>query len=96
MMIVGTAGYVAVMESYREVNMMPKYDSLSVDSKNTCELVEYTDISLSCKVEFSVTRTRTVDGAAQTDILSGSISILQVLYQGEWRVWSFVYSNKNQ
>lgn len=91
MMIEGTAGYLAVMESYRDVNLLPKYDSFTVDSKNTTDLVAYTDISLSCKVEFSVTRTRTVDGAAQTDTLTGSISVLQVLYNGEWQVWSFVY-----
>jgi hypothetical protein len=91
-MIEGTAGYVGVMESYRDVNLMPKYDSFTVDSKNTTDLVAYTDKSLSCRVEFSVTRTRSVDGAEQTDTLTGSISVLQVLYKGEWRVWSFVYS----
>jgi len=90
-MIEGTAGYVAVMESYRDVNLMPKYDSFAFDSKNTTDLVAYTDISLSCKVEFSVTRTRTLDGIEQTDTLTGSISVLPVLYRGEWRVWSFVY-----
>ena len=91
-MIEGTAGYVGVMESYRDVNLMPKYDSFTVDSKTATDLVAYTDKSLSCRVEFSVTRTRTVDGAAQTDTLTGSISVLQVLYKGEWRVWSFVYA----
>ncbi len=91
MMIEGTAGYIAVMESYRDVNMMPKYDSFTVDSKQTAELVTYTEKSLSCKVEFAVTRTRTVDGNEQTDTLSGSISVLQVLYNGEWRVWSFIF-----
>ncbi len=91
-MIEGTAGYVGVMESYRDVNLMPKYDSFTVDSKTVTDLVAYTDKSLSCRVEFSVTRTRTVDGAEQTDTLTGSISVLQVLYKGEWRVWSFVYS----
>lgn len=90
-MIEGTAGYVGVMESYRDVNLMPKYDSFTVDSKNVTDLVAYTEKSLSCRVEFSVTRTRTVDGAEQTDTLTGSISVLQVLYRGEWRVWSFVY-----
>lgn len=90
-MIEGTAGYVAVMESYREVYLMPKYESFTVDSKSTSDLVTYTDITLSCKVDFSVTRTRTVEGSAVTDTLSGSISVLQVLYKGEWRVWSFVY-----
>jgi hypothetical protein len=91
-MIEGTAGYVGVMESYREVNLMPKYDSFKVDSKDVTNLVAYTEKSLSCRVDFSVTRTRTLDGAEQTDILAGSISVLQVLYGGEWRVWSFVYS----
>lgn len=91
-MIEGTAGYVGVMESYRDVNLMPKYDKFTIDSKNATDLVAYTDISLSCRVEFSVTRTRTVDGAEQTDTLTGSISVLQVLYKGEWRVWSFVYA----
>lgn len=91
-MIEGTAGYVGVMESYREVNLMPKYDSFKVDSKDVTNLVAYTEKSLSCRVDFSVTRTRTVDGAEQTDILAGSISVLQVLYKGEWRVWSFVYA----
>lgn len=90
-MIEGTAGYVGVMESYREVNLMPKYDSFTVDSKTVTDLVAYTEKSLSCRVEFSVTRTRAVDGAEQTDTLTGSISVLQVLYKGEWRVWSFVY-----
>ena len=91
-MIEGTAGYVAVMESYREVNLMPRYDSFTVDSKNVTDLVAYTEKSLSCRVEFSVTRTRTVDGNAVTDVLTGSISVLQVLYNGEWRVWSFLQS----
>lgn len=91
-MIEGTAGYVGVMESYRDVNMMPKYDSFNINSKDVTNLVAYTEKSLSCRVDFSVTRTRTVDGAEQTDILAGSISVLQVLYEGEWRVWSFVYS----
>jgi hypothetical protein len=91
-MIEGTAGYVGVMESYREVNLMPKYDSFKVDSKDVTNLVAYTEKSLSCRVDFSVTRTRALDGAEQTDILAGSISVLQVLYKGEWRVWSFVYS----
>ena len=90
-MIEGTAGYVGVMESYREVNMMPKYDSYKIDSKGSTNLVAYTEKSLSCRVEFSVTRTRTLDGTEQTDTLTGSISVLQVLYRGEWRVWSFVY-----
>ena len=91
-MIEGTAGYIGVMESYRDVNLMPKYDSFTLDSKTATDLVAYTDKSLSCRVEFSVTRTRTVDGVAATDTLTGSISVLQVLYGGEWRVWSFVYS----
>ena len=91
-MIEGTAGYVGVMESYREVNMMPRYDSYAVGDKKTVDFVTYTDKSLSCRVEFTVTRTRTVDGVAQTDTLTGSISVLQVLYKGEWRVWSFVYA----
>ena len=91
-MIEGTAGYVAVMESYREVNLSPKYDSFVYDSKTVTDQVTYTEKSLSCRVEFSITRTRTVDGAEQTDTLTGSISVLQVLYRGEWRVWSFVYS----
>ena len=91
-MIEGTAGYVGVMESYREVNLMPKYDSFVIGDKKAVDLVVYTKNSLSCRVEFSVTRTRTVDGAEQTDILTGSISVLQVLYKGEWRVWSFVYA----
>jgi len=91
-MIEGTAGYVGVMESYREVNLMPKYDSFTVESKDVTSFVTYTEKSLSCRVEFSVTRTRTVDGAEQTDTLTGSISVLQVLYRGEWRVWSFVYT----
>ena len=90
-MIEGTAGYVGVMESYREVNLMPKYDSFVIGDKRTVDPVAYTDKSLSCRVEFIVTRTRTVDGVAQTDTLTGSISVLQVLYKGEWRVWSFVY-----
>lgn len=92
-MIEGTSGYVGVMESYRDVNLMPKYDSFTVDSKTATDLVAYTEKSLSCRVEFSVTRTRTVEGAEQTDTLTGSISVLQVLYKGEWRVWSFVYSS---
>ena len=91
-MIEGTAGYVGVMESYREVNLMPKYDSFVIGDKKAVDLVAYTKNSLSCRVEFSVTRTRTVDGAEQTDTLTGSISVLQVLYKGEWRVWSFVYA----
>ncbi|MGM9642310.1 MAG: hypothetical protein ACI3XI_03775 [Eubacteriales bacterium] len=91
MMIEGTAGYVAVMESYREVNLMPKYDRFTVDGKQTTDLVSYTDKSISCRVEFTVTRTRTVDGVEQTDTLTGSISVLQVYYHGEWRVWSFIY-----
>lgn len=91
-MIEGTAGYVGVMESYRDVNLMPKYDSFTVDSKTATDLVAYTEKSLSCRVDFSVTRTRTVEGVQQTDTLTGSISVLQVLYRGEWRVWSFVYS----
>ncbi len=91
LMIEGTAGYVGVMESYREVNLMPKYDSFTVDSKQTANLIAYTEKSLSCRVDFSVTRTRQADGAAVTDTLSGSISVLQVLYKDEWRVWSFVY-----
>ena len=90
-MIEGTAGYVGVMESYREVNLMPKYDSFIIGDKKTVDPVAYTDKSLSCRVEFIVTRTRTVGGVAQTDTLTGSISVLQVLYKGEWRVWSFVY-----
>ncbi len=91
-MIEGTAGYVGVMESYRDVNLLPKYDIFTVDSKTVTDLVAYTEKSLSCKVEFSVTRTRTVDGVEQTDTLTGSISVLQVLYKDEWRVWSFVYT----
>lgn len=91
MMIEGTAGYVAVMESYREVNLMPKYDKFTIDGKQTADLVSYTDKSLSCRVEFTVTRTRTVEGIEQTDTLTGSISVLQVYYRGEWRVWSFIY-----
>ncbi len=91
-MIEGTTGYIGVMESYRDVNLMPKYDSFTVDSKTATDLVAYTEKSLSCRIEFSVTRTRTVDGAEQTDTLTGSISVLQVLYKDEWRVWSFVYS----
>ena len=90
-MIEGTAGYVGVMESYREVNLMPKYDSFIIGDKKIVDPVAYTDKSLSCRVEFIVTRTRTVDGVEQTDTLTGSISVLQVLYKGEWRVWSFVY-----
>ena len=91
-MIEGTAGYVGVMESYRDVNLMPKYDSFIIGDKRIVAPVAYTEKSLSCRVEFIVTRTRTVDGAEQTDTLTGSISVLQVLYKGEWRVWSFVYS----
>ncbi len=91
-MIEGTAGYIGVMESYREVNLMPKYDTFEIDSKDVTSLVAYTEKSLSCRVDFSVTRTRTVDGTEQTDTLAGSISVLQVLYKGEWRVWSFVYA----
>ncbi len=90
-MIEGTAGYIGVMESYRDVNLMPKYDSYKIDSMGSTNLVAYTEKSLSSEVEFSVTRTRTVDGAEQTDTLTGSISVLQVLYRDEWRVWSFVY-----
>lgn len=91
-MIEGTTGYVAVMESYREVNMMHKYDSYSIESLSSSELVAYTEKSLSSRVDFSVNRTRRIDGAEQTDTLTGSISVLQVLYKGEWRVWSFVYA----
>ena len=91
-MIEGTAGYVGVMESYRDVNLMPKYDSFVIGDKKTVDLIAYTEKSLSCRVEFTVTRTRTVEGVQQTDTLTGSISVLQVLYKGEWRVWSFVYS----
>ena len=91
-MIEGTAGYVGVMESYRDVNLMPKYNSFVIGDKKTVDLVAYTKNSLSCRVDFIVTRTRTVDGAEQTDTLTGSISVLQVLYKGEWRVWSFVYA----
>ncbi len=91
LMIEGTAGYVGVMESYREVNLMPKYDSFTMDGIDVTDLIAYTSNSLSCKVNFTVTRNRTVDGAAVTDTLSGSVSVLQVLYNGEWRVWSFVY-----
>ena len=91
-MIEGTAGYVGVMESYRDVNLMPKYDSFIIGDKRIVAPVAYTEKSLSCRVEFIVTRTRTVDGAEQIDTLTGSISVLQVLYKGEWRVWSFVYS----
>jgi hypothetical protein len=90
-MIEGTAGYVGVMESYRDVNLMPKYDSFIISDKKVVDFVGYTKNSLSCRVEFSVTRMRTVDGAEQIDTLTGSISVLQVLYKGEWRVWSFVY-----
>ncbi len=91
-MIEGTAGYVGVMESYRDVNLMSKYDSFVIGDKKTVDLVAYTKNSLSCRVEFVVTRTRTVEGVQQTDTLTGSISVLQVLYKGEWRVWSFVYA----
>jgi hypothetical protein len=72
--------------------MMPRYDSFTIDSKTVTDLVAYTEKSLSCSVEFNVTRTRTVDGVAQTEAFSGSISVLQVLYNGEWRVWSFLWS----
>lgn len=89
-MIPGTTGYVGVMESYRTVNKMPHYERFTADKKETGEYVVYSEGCVSCRVSYSVTRERTADGQSVTDVLEGSIKVLQVKYKDEWRVWGFI------
>lgn len=89
-MIPGTTGYNGVMESYRTVNKMPHYDQYTVDKMETGEYVVYSEGCVSCRVTYSVTRQRTVNGEGVTDILEGSMKVLQVRYKNEWRVWGFI------
>lgn len=91
-MVEGTSGYVGVMESYRDVNKMPKYDSFTLDSSESDKYVIYSDKSQSCRVSFKLTRTRTEGGVTVSDTLEGSMMVLLVFYENEWRVWSFIYS----
>ncbi len=97
LMIMGTSGYVSVMESYRTVNMLPHYDSFSLSGLSSDSYVAYTDSCVSCRITCQVLRTvkRTGPDGSVTetaDNLSVSMMVLQILYRGEWRVWGFVYN----
>ena len=96
MMIMGTSGYLSVMESYREVNMMPHYDSFSLSGLSSDSYVEYTESCVSCRVTSQVLRTvrkTSGDGTVTetADNMEISMMVLQILYKGEWRVWGFIY-----
>lgn len=89
-MVAGTTGYVSVMESYREVNKLPHHESFTIDKTDTDGYIRYSDGCVSCRVTYTVTRSRTVNGEKITETVDGSMRILQVVYRGEWRVWGFV------
>ena len=89
-MVAGTTGYVSVMESYREVNKLPHHESFTVDKTDTDGYIRYSDGCVSCRVTYTVTRTRNVNGETFTETVDGAMRILQVVYKGEWRVWGFV------
>ncbi len=96
LMIMGTSGYISVMESYREVNMMPHYDSFSLSGLSSDSYVAYTDACVSCRITCRALRTvlKTGEDGAVTetaDNIQVSMMVLQILYKGEWRVWGFIY-----
>ena len=97
-MMNGTSGYLSVMESYRDVNRMPHYSSFTLSGLATENYIAYTASSVSCRITCQVLRTMTVvnaDGTTENvgSAINVSMDVLQVLYNGEWRIWGFGYSN---
>ena len=88
-MVKGTAGYIGIMQSYGTVYKMPRSLSYTIDGITVSDAISYTEESLSLQISYTVTRT-VKDGESElTQTLEGSIMVLQVLYENEWRVWSF-------
>lgn len=88
-MVEGTAGYIGIMQSYGVVYKLPPSDSFKVDSLAVSDAISYTPACISTRLDYKLTRTVSIDGVPATESLEGSIMVLQVLYQNEWRVWSF-------
>lgn len=88
-MVEGTAGYIGIMQSYGVVYKLPPSASFTVDSLSVADAISYTPACISTHLEYKLTRTVNVDGTPTSESLEGSIMVLQVLYQNEWRVWSF-------
>ena len=95
-MIEGTAGYVGVMESYRDVFMMKHWDSYTAGEFSFGDYIRYTDSCVSCRVGTDLVTVRETAGASgepatETERSTVVMNILQVLYRGEWRVWGFTF-----
>ncbi len=91
LMLEGTAGCKAVMQSYSTVYKMAAASSFTVDSVSSGDYIEYSSGCVSVRVDYSATR-RLSDGngGEYTETLSGSIDVLRIYRDNEWRVWSFV------
>jgi hypothetical protein len=88
-MVEGTAGYIGIMQSYGVVYKLPPSVSFNVDSLTVSDAISYTPACISTRLDYKLTRTVSADGAPASESLEGGIMVLQVLYQNEWRVWSF-------
>ena len=109
-MIEGTAGYVNMMESYREVFMMKPCSGYELTDGGIREAgyIRYTDSCVSCRLEFSVLRRYggAEDGEPagpgnggtaeepKEELVEAEMNILEINYGGEWRVWGFTYGEK--
>lgn len=109
-MIEGTAGYVNMMESYREVFMMKPCSGYELTDGGIREAgyIRYTDSCVSCRLEFSVLRRYggAEDGEPaapgngvtaeepKEELIEAEMNILEINYGGEWRVWGFTYGEK--
>jgi len=93
-MIEGTAGYVNVMESYREVNLLKSWDSFETGSVAYGNYIKYTESCISCTLKFDlVTRITSGDETVETGSSQVTMNILQVNYGGSWRIWGFTYES---
>jgi hypothetical protein len=88
-MVEGTAGYIGIMQSYGIVYKLPPCESYVVDQLSVSDSIAYTPSCVSTRLECKLTRTVNVDGTPVTMSAEGSITVLQVFYQNQWRVWSF-------
>ena len=96
-MIEGTAGYVGVMESYRDVFMMKHWDGYTLGELSFENYIRYTDGCVSCRLTAPLKTVRQTgpddqgNYATETGESTVVMNILQVLYGGEWRVWGFTF-----
>ncbi|MCQ2426969.1 MAG: hypothetical protein MJ137_01020 [Clostridia bacterium] len=98
-MIPGTAGYVGVMESYRDVYSLRHWDSFTVGEIKVGNYIRYTDSCISCTLDFGLkTEQRALNAEGEYEVSETGFSdvkmnILQVNYGGSWRIWGFTYES---